>query len=85
MSSNDGGIFGSTNDGTDPWDWINIISRLISQAAIQIGVAVLAGGFAIAGSLQATHEGVATLEWGASAFFTAWFVISSVMTMARRR
>lgn len=85
--SDDFGGFRPTDDwGTDWWTWVERLVRVISEASIRIGAAVISAGFAVAGSsMIGRQDGLANVSLGVAGVFAVWFVLSSLRSVTQRR
>jgi len=88
MVTDDGTFFGTT-DEEELRDWLDWAERFVFAillAAQRIGLAVAAGGFAIAGAnmIDKTPR-LGQVSLGVAAVFAVWFAVASISGVRARR
>lgn len=88
MATDDGDFFGVTEEEQfqDWLDWAEQIVSVISLVSQRIGLAIISGGMAIAGSTMVSNErsmGLGLASLAISALFAVWFAAANLMGVRR--
>lgn len=80
-------FFGHTDDDyRDWWDWAELLVAVISLASQRLGLAIAAGGFAIAGSNMIEKDPMlGRVSLGVAGLFAIGFAVASLRNVAARR
>jgi hypothetical protein len=86
-TTDDDDFFGHTDDvERDWWDWVELLSAVILLASQRLGLAIAAGGFAIAGSNMIEKAPMlGQVSLGVAGVFAIWVAVASLRTVATRR
>ena len=88
MTTDDGSFFGTTED-QEFRDWLDWAERFVSAvllASQRVGLAIAAGGFAIAGSSMIDKAPtLGYLSLGAAGVFGVWIAVASARSVGSGR